>query len=114
MKAKDRIPDAEYRLVDGVTVIAISKATLIDGAIDNPIEKDENGAQVEILGLGETEVWTGTNQFGERTFAECDAWTVSNAGNGRVGEATLQSSAWTNLGANRGCNRPHRLYCFEQ
>ncbi len=105
--AKDRIPDAEYRLVDGTTVIANNKADLTDGTIRNYINKDEKSV------TGNSLVWTGTLSGGTVAGLTCSDWS-SNAVSqyGVVGSSEIRSAAWT-LSASTWCGPSYRLYCFE-
>ncbi len=104
--AKDRIPDAEYRLVDLATVVAASKADLLDGTLSAPITMDELGARRGSY------VWTGSNNDGTSTGGNCNGWMslAQNIGLGNNVDATLWSSSGT-IGA---CGNSLRLYCFEE
>lgn len=104
--AKDRIPDAEYRLVDLSTVVASSKADLLDGALAAKITMDELGAQRGSY------VWTGTNNGGTSTGGNCNGWN-SLAQNISVGNNT-NLSQWSDSTTIGACGNSLRLYCFEQ
>jgi hypothetical protein len=104
--AKDRIPDAEYRLIDLSTVVATSKADLIDGMIANNIDRDELGV------LRESFVWTGTNNDGTGTGGDCNDWT-SLAMNISLGK-NAEVDKWSHAGTIGACINTLRLYCFEQ
>jgi hypothetical protein len=111
--AKDRIPDAQYQLVDG-TVIANSKADLTDGSLLAPISRDETGA----VPAGQVIVWTGTLADGTEasSTSNCMGWT-SNAfpnNDGLRGDMTSVTGQWTDLGVVETCTVVHRIYCFEQ
>ncbi len=113
--AKDRIPDEEYRLVDGVTVITTSLPTVLccTRKLDHPINQDENGTVV----ADGTNVWTGTHGAGTRQFATCSNWTSSSSsGRGVRGIATgaTANSRWTASGQAQDCSFSRKLYCFEQ
>ena len=106
VNAKDRIPDAEYRLVDGTTIVANNKADLLDGTIDNRINKDEGSNSAATI------VWTGTETSGIVSPNHCNGWTSINT-IGWFGSTTEADSRWTRLGI-RSCTDNTRLYCFEQ
>lgn len=111
VNAKDRIPDAEYRLVDNTTVIANNKADLTDGNIDNPISLNEYG--VSYL----TNVWTGTRPSGlVMQNSLCSDWTgsSSNISQGVAGRTSLASGAWTNDIVDWCNSSSFGLYCFEE
>lgn len=105
------IPDSEYRLVDGTTVIAYSKTGLVDGTpIANPINMDENGA------LSGDFVWTSTKSDGtvKSVVSTCDDWEDGSSGkNGFLGNTT-STLEWTDENFGSACNISRRLYCFEQ
>jgi len=106
--AKDRVPNAEYRLVNNTTVIANNKDDLTDGTIDNPINKNESNVLV-----GSGSVWTGTHENGIGD-ATCTNWTTDASGvTGDGGDLAQATSSWTAAG-HAGCNLLFRLYCFEQ
>ena len=105
--AKVRIPDAEYRLVDGTTIVATSKADLLDGELLSPINKDESGVVTNVS------VWTGTNSDGTRDGSTyCGNWTASGAFLATAGSSS-STTAWTNSGQ-QACDTFRHLYCFEQ
>lgn len=125
--AKDRLPANEegYVLADGVTVVATSKADLLDGNLMNAITLTEFGT---IPPVGVDFVWTGT--AGNGSFSgdfDCDAWTdgrflgdddTNNFGN-IIGRAnpTVTDSSWTEnagLGTNAVCGATLPFYCFER
>ena len=109
--AKDRLTEpggAGFVRTDGA-VVATSIADLIDGAITNPIQLDENGIEVSA-----GSVWTGTKSDGTAVSNfTCDGWLQSIPA-GRVGALDATDATWTDTGGNRDCDtgRNH-LYCFE-
>jgi len=106
--ARDRISDAEYRLVDGTTVIATSLADLTDGGIQNRINMTEFGTRIS---SGEN-VWTGTLADGTGSVLRCANW--SNAGSeGMAGFVLSSGGDWTNAIDIMPCNVQLHLYCFE-
>jgi hypothetical protein len=111
--ARERIADAEYRLLDG-TVVATGKADLLDGSLLAPIDLDENLTVV----TGTTNVWTGTGAEGTwPQSGTCDGW-LSNDGTqtfGGVGRATEMDEGWTRFGGGSNpCDADNRLYCFSE
>lgn len=95
---------APYTLVDG-TVVAADFADLLDGAIDNPINRDENGNPVA------ADVWTGTLEDGTSFGLDCGGWTTT-AGTGHCGAAVQSNFRWTN-NVTPPCFAGLRVYCFE-
>ena len=108
--AKDRILNAEYRLLDGTTIIASSKSDLTDGMIEAPINVTEAGDTITAA----PEVWTGTATTGVNAGAgTCSGWTSGTDSEvGLVGRMLLDSAGWTTVGAASNCDNFHRLYCF--
>lgn len=115
-RARRRIENAPapYRLVDGTTV-ALSFDALIDGSIDDPINVDENGDEVDATG----NVWTGTaadgtGVNGTDANVRCAQWTSNSSSNGgRVGSSNAINNNWTNTGNNVTCDQQRRVYCVE-
>jgi hypothetical protein len=108
--AKDEIIDGKYVLVDGTgTVIANSKAELLDGNLDNAIDVDENGDTVS----GELGVWTGTNADGTNSAgANCGNWQQdSGTGQSGLADADATDATWTD-NQTEDCDLSKRLYCF--
>ena len=115
-----------YLRVDGFT-IAVDWADVIDGFIDVPINRDENG----ITPGGPPWVWTGTDHNGLPQEATgrlrvdpitgfCSDWTLDDGEHvGLLGEFFETGAGWT-FGDIEGqlCgpagNVNARLYCFEQ
>ena len=87
--------------------MANNKADLIDGTIDNPINRDQNNNAV----TASTEVWTGTHSNGTRD-ATCTSWTSTSV-NGDVGNTNSTGTSWTEFG-HTTCSDSNRIYCFEQ
>ena len=116
--ALDRIPDAEYRLLDG-TVIANDLADLTDGSLDNSIDVDENGDSVD-----PTKVWTGTLTDGTVGLSHCSNWTsdtgvtclpgVPNANCAIKGSSDAVDGEWTREPAPSICGLSRALYCFSE
>ena len=114
LHAKDRILDAEYRLVDGTTVVASDKAQLTTPGVDldNAISMDEKGDTV----AADVFVWTGTGNEGLNLEPNCIDWSRAQAGDmGRIGDATdSRDPFWTDIGTGSivDCDEMARLYCF--
>ena len=74
VNAKDRIGDHLWKLPNGVKV-ADDLDDLIDGFLDAPISRDENGFLASY-----TSTWTGTNLFGtffiQAGIGDCNNWTA--------------------------------------
>jgi hypothetical protein len=89
---------APVYLVDGTTLVATGYSDLWDGSILNPINKDQNGADV----VSGTQVWTGCANadgtpanFPTGPFYRCLGSTVAYAQFGLVGSTDSQ---WINSG----------------
>jgi hypothetical protein len=106
VNAKDRIPNAEYRLIDLSTVVATSKADLTDGMITNNIQMDETGA------LRASFVWTGSNNDGTSNGGNCNGWN-SQAQNIFLGRND-DPAQWALASTIGACGNTLRLYCFEE
>lgn len=104
--AADRIPDAEYRLLDLSTVVATNKADLTDGTIAHNIDRDELGVRRSSF------VWTGTGNDGVTLGNSCNGW-LSQAMNIFLGK-NEELDKWSNAGTIGGCSNTLRLYCFEE
>ena len=110
VNAKDRIPQAEYRLIDGVTVVAVGKADLSDGSLLHAIDMDENGATVS-----GPYAWmhTGTIANGTARGWDCSGWTAGGVESTWLGLCSLSDGGWTDWSSGSCDNNAH-LYCFEQ
>jgi len=108
--ARDRIADAEYRLVDGTSVVVTSLADLTDGSIQHAIDKTELGVRL----LGHENVWTGTLADGTAFALRCSDWNNgSGAAEGMAGSLMTTGGGWTDAVDIMPCNEELRLYCFE-
>jgi hypothetical protein len=105
--AIDRIPDGQYRLIDGTTQVADDKADLTDGRLKAAITLNE---------LGEStagSVWTGTEANGNATVSNCNDWTVNSSDfGGDIGFNVYTEGFWTLLPPPDPCSQEYRLYCF--
>ncbi len=111
VNARDRIPDAAYALVDGVTVVAMSKADLLDGSLLHAINMDENRATPDTF---DSWVHTGTVANGTAKGMDCSGW-VDDGGNTWLGDFTQQGANWTDAPeGSPSCDTSAHLYCFEQ
>jgi hypothetical protein len=108
--ARDRIADAEYRLVDGTSVVATSLADLTDGTIAHAIDQNEFGTTLS----GGQNVWTGTLANGTAFALRCSDWSDGGGGGeGMAGSVSSTGGAWTNAVDIMPCNEELHLYCFE-
>ena len=104
--AAEKIADARYVRPDGI-VVARSRADLLDGSIENPLNRDEDGNQVG------GDVWTGTLSTGEQAAATCELWTVGdNTAAGLCGSTVRVDARWTE-NIVPACGTQLRLFCFE-
>jgi len=109
-QAASRVADARWTLGDG-TLLATSKADLLDGFLPHAISMDEYGTP----DVGAF-VWTGSNTDGTLAMADrtCTDWTSSLAGDiGVSGASSATSSHWT-FSSFFGCNASNALYCLQQ
>ena len=83
------------------------------GAIDNPIDQDENGTPVGQEPL--IQVWTGTANNGTVSSTKtCGNWTTSaDAGRG-IRSLVRAVTEWTAHRQAQSCSILRNLYCFEQ
>jgi len=107
--AVDRIPDGEYRLLDG-TVIADDKADLTFGLLKTPINVNERGEPQGDF------AWTGTSPDGTDTGTNCSDWT-NDLEEADFGVSSYTGRDWTSnvaVGfAPTSCNQGDlKLYCF--
>jgi hypothetical protein len=109
--ALDRITNAEYRLVDGTTIVAANAADLVNcsnpACLVSPISKDEFGVATD------QEVWTGTGSGGTGTADTCNSWWYGGTVSGTYGRSTQTGAAWTAEGT-AVCNERYSLYCLER
>ena len=101
-----------YVLPDG-TMIAKDYADLTDGSIMHPINMEATGKP-----LGTQYTWTGTKSDGTSAgeWLTCNNWKADPLGNfhGTGGRTERADSLWSNRIARVGCERRHRLWCFQQ
>jgi hypothetical protein len=90
--------------IDGAT-IAAGWSDLWDGAIQNPIDRDENGSTVS-AGL----VWTGSTSAGLLGVNTCGNWGTGLSGGIGV---TSSTTGWIDFSV-RECGYQSRLYCIEE
>jgi hypothetical protein len=96
-----------YRLVDN-SIVATSRADLVDGDLLKSIDLDETGAE-----RSGVDVWTATGSDGAYIAAGCNGFTApTNDTSGKVGKTSETGAGWTNS-SDRGCAAEARLYCFE-
>lgn len=96
-----------YALVDD-TIVAYSWDDLTDGALENPILRDENGDTWE-----NSEVWTGTD-VGGGFIGGCSRYTKAGSYTSVRGNTSSTDAGWTQLPGVVSCSSENRLYCFEQ
>ncbi len=115
--ARDRIPDVKYKRVDGV-MIAMNKADLVDGTIDNTLNVDEHGVVVRAHIPPNHYAWTGTHENGLWTGSgtDCNGWTsASSAVLGQQGHVHT-TNAWSATfpaTCDHSDSAGGLLYCFE-
>lgn len=117
--AKDRLTHATipYVRIDGF-IVANGWNDLVDGSLQNPINRDENGNTEPYQDYWVT--WTGTSISGTGSggFSPgiyCNDWASgTNTYTGNVGFPGETGSSWTE-GGNAACDSSSkRLYCLEQ
>ena len=106
--AIDRIPDGQYRLVDGITQVANDKTDLTTGTLKAAITLNEFGKSWAGV------VWTGTNPDGTGTVNNCNNWADNSSGSvGDVGVSAEINDNWTYVeGVPSQCDLERNLYCF--
>ncbi len=105
--AAAKIADLRYVRTDG-EVVATSSADLLDGTLNQPIDRDASGSEVQ------GDVWTGTRSDGSSAGADCDQWSIGNtSATGVCGSTRFTTANWTDNSVPR-CNTPLHLFCFEQ
>jgi hypothetical protein len=109
--AFDRLEDSgPWYLVDQQTLVFANKDVLRTIGPNVPIARDETGKVV----AAPVRVWTGTASNGQPTNINCQNFSSQNdRQTGLSGELDQTGSQWTQAGIEL-CNRPLRLYCFEQ
>ena len=112
--AKSKISNAKYVRLDGLTV-ANSKADLLDGSLQNPINVNEYGVELP-LSICDSPTcdlaYTGTKPDGTRSSGfMCDDW-ISESAEGKEGYFHSITGEWTAVG-NVSCVSKQRIYCFE-
>jgi Tfp pilus assembly protein PilV len=113
--AKDRLTHASlpYSLVDG-TKIADNWDDLVDGTIDNKLNKDESGNLV-LGGRAATNTRSDGSVKNSTSLETCDEWTTSSYYyNCRGGVPAATDGGWTDAFSTNCTNDSFRLYCFQQ
>lgn len=89
---------------------ALSRAELFAGRVINPNNLDDTGARLSALSV----IWTGTNDDGSASAANCRAWTSTQvAASGLTGRAEGGPGLWTSL-VDQGCADPSfRIACVQ-
>jgi PKD repeat protein len=129
--AVDRIPDGEYRLLNG-DLVASNKSHLTSTDTNLPLANRILLSELGALPI-ETNVWTGTQWDGTSIppsafgfISNCENWTNSNqnlgcsngdSDCGNIGQATEVEKEWTLGGSPSGplllgCSVGASLYCF--
>ncbi len=102
-------PTKDYALVNG-TVIANGWSDLVDGTLDNAINRDENSTLVSAAS-----VWTGSNENGSSAGHDCNGWSDSTGAywgwRGRTDKTNFQ---WSRDNTQTCDSTTLRLFCFEQ
>lgn len=100
--------DIPYEMVDG-TVIAANWDDLVDGMLITGILLTEDATE-----LRHVRVWTGTDETGGATSANCHDW-ETNRGTvaAHIGFTDASDAAWT-MSQVDSCSFMGHLYCFEQ
>jgi cysteine-rich repeat protein len=106
-----------YHTPDGIKVVD-SWADLIDGTLDNPINRTESGGAsvnaVAQCGATNRTARTGTTNDGMPTVDTCNNFASnSNADSGTIGRTTGSNATWSD-GCTAGCDEAAAIYCFQQ
>lgn len=95
----------------GEVVVATSSNNFWNATLLNPINIDENGDTLPLMG----EPWTGSNPGGGNSgiALTCQDWTDNGAVLGSTGDtSTTNSAVWINANG-FVCNSVRQLYCIE-
>lgn len=105
--AEERLAHAgvPYVRPDG-TRVANNWNDLVDGSLDAPINRDQDGEQIS------GDVWTGTRANGSTGDATCGGFD-STGDIGVCGSSTAQNGNWSD-NIQPFCTSALRLYCVEQ
>ncbi len=116
LSAASRVGDFEFRLTDGVTVVANDKADLLDGSLDSAIVLDESGASV--AASAEVRVWTATRSNGSYVGENCNSSGVvgdwSTTSSRATAGISTSTSGWADGASIQPCASQFRLYCVQQ
>jgi len=109
------------------TVVAADFNSLLNSALQNPIDETETGGTPPVGTVGSmggcngthTWVWTDTSQYGVTFTEDCSGWTATTTDTFvGVGAADLTTLDWTaacSASNNSGiCRATAALYCFQQ
>ena len=100
----------KYQLVNG-TDVAYGWTDLIDGSLQNAINKDEYGGTFS----ANTAVWTNTNSNGSASTNHCSTNWSSTSGSGGQGNIDATTGGeWTNLSIASCSTSGVHLVCLEQ
>jgi hypothetical protein len=107
--------DGVYRLRQG-EVVAYSRADLIDGTLNAPINRTEFGellSPTPACNGVEYAVWTGTSAEGASDGPDCMGWSNNlDSAMGRVGNAASTDPSWSDADCTPSCSLPLPLYCI--
>jgi hypothetical protein len=112
VNAKDRVSVGHaggFVLINS-TVIASSFSDLLDGSIQNPINRNESSTVISYNTM------TGTSQDGTAHANKCNDWTSSSSSiSGEWGAATtpITNGGWTDIFSNTCATGNAHLYCFQ-
>lgn len=112
--ARDRLPanTVGYVLADGTTVVATSKADLLDGTLLSPIDQTETGAPPQLPSVWTASLFDGRRNLGSGT---CLNWTSGTEEFAALGDSRFTGPFWTDVETIGNCSAVvFRLYCFER
>jgi cysteine-rich repeat protein len=106
-----------YQLVTGIKV-ADSWADLVDGTIDNAINRTESGApsvnSIATCGASDRTVHSGTTDAGTLAADTCNNFTSGiDVDLGTIGRTTSTNGSWADC-SSVSCDQAAALYCFQQ
>jgi hypothetical protein len=107
--AIDRVAKRPYRNADGAIVFPDAPGAVGASTLCRAIAQIDGGPPPDNL-----DVWTGTLVTGMHAPYHCQSWTINgNSAAGTIGRTGHTDGNWTNVGSTT-CDKPARVYCFEE
>jgi len=88
-------------------IVADNSTDLLNGTIQNPINRNEYGT------INDTLVWTGTDEFGDAIVGDnCEDWTKDNK-QSTIGNSSEKNAQWANYQSVTDCSDMRSIYCIQ-